>query len=73
MTLQIEMEYEKGLDFDYEALAKKVVEAALDSENCPYEAEVNLLLTSDDQPGISEHRPGDGCAVLSYAGLSGSW
>ena len=49
MTLQIEMEYEKGLDFDYEALAKKVVEAALDSENCPYEAEVNLLLTSDEE------------------------
>ena len=38
MTLNIEMEYETPLDFDYEELAKKVTEAALDYENCPYEA-----------------------------------
>ena len=35
MTLNIEMEYETPLDFDYEELAKKVTEAALDYENCP--------------------------------------
>ena len=30
MTLNLEMEYEENLDFDYEELAKKVIEAALD-------------------------------------------
>ena len=28
MTLNLEMEYEGELDFDYEELAKKVIEAA---------------------------------------------
>lgn len=37
---------------DPKDLARRVIEAALDSENCPYEAEVNLLLT--DNEGIHE-------------------
>lgn len=49
MTLNVEMEYEKKLDFDYEALAKKVTEAALDYEKCLYETEINLILTSDEE------------------------
>ena len=49
MTLNIEMEYETPLDFDYEELAKKVTEAALDYENCPYEAEINLVLTGNEE------------------------
>lgn len=49
MTLHIEMEYEPGLDFDYTSLAKKVVDTALDFEKCPYETEVSLVLTSDEE------------------------
>jgi probable rRNA maturation factor len=45
------MEYEAKdkLDFDYEALLKKVVEGCMDFENCPYEAEVSILLTNDEE------------------------
>jgi len=34
---------------DTKALAKRVIEAALDFEHCPYEAEINLLLTNDKE------------------------
>ena len=47
MTLNIDKEYPGNVDFDYESIARQVVEAALDSENCPYEAEVSLVLTTD--------------------------
>ena len=36
MTLNLEMEYEEKLDFDYEELAKKVIEAALEYEAVSY-------------------------------------
>ena len=39
-------------DFDYEELARRVVEFALDHEGFPYECEVNLTLT--DNAGIHE-------------------
>lgn len=45
MTLNYEEE--ETLSFDAEALAKKVILHCLDFEQCPYESEVNLLLTSD--------------------------
>ena len=35
-------------DAAYEKIAKEVVEAALDFEKCPYEAEVNVILTDND-------------------------
>ena len=47
--LDVEMEYEENLDFDYEELAKKVIEAALDYEGCPYETEINLVLTGNEE------------------------
>ncbi|MEE0713525.1 MAG: rRNA maturation RNase YbeY [Blautia sp.] len=37
------------MDFDYEELAKKVMEAALDYEGCPYETEINLVLTGNEE------------------------
>lgn len=49
MTINIEYEASEKLDFDYEVLLKKVVEACLDYENCPYETEVNILFTNDDE------------------------
>lgn len=45
MTLCFEEEGNVTLDLPCKELAKKVVEAALDYVECPYEAEVNLLLT----------------------------
>ena len=52
MSLLIEAEVEVKFDFDYEELAGRVVEFALDHEAFPYECEVNLTLT--DNAGIHE-------------------
>lgn len=49
MTLLFEEEGELRLDLPCEELATKVIEAALDYEDCPYEVEVNLLLTMNDE------------------------
>ena len=49
MSLFIEEEGGTALPFDVEETARLVVEAALELENCPYEAEVNLLLTTDKE------------------------
>ena len=48
MTLNYEEEGEVKLPVDCEGLAKEVIEAALDYAECPYEAEVNLILTDND-------------------------
>lgn len=49
MTIYFEEEGELKLDLECESLAKTVVEGVLDYENCPYEAEVNLLLTMNKE------------------------
>ncbi|HJA68090.1 MAG TPA: rRNA maturation RNase YbeY [Candidatus Mediterraneibacter cottocaccae] len=49
MSLFIEEEGSVCLPFDVENTAELVVSAALDYIGCPYEAEVNLLLTTDDE------------------------
>lgn len=49
MTFNIEYEAERKLDFAYEELIDSVILAALDAEECPYEAEVNIILTNDKQ------------------------
>lgn len=49
MSLFIEEEGGTALPFDVEETARLVVEAALELENCPYETEVNLLLTTDKE------------------------
>ena len=49
MTLLYEDEYGKEWPFDPEKLADKVIEACLDYENCPYEVQVNLLLTGNEE------------------------
>lgn len=49
MTFHIEYEATKQLEFDYESLVKKVMEACMDYEECPYEAEINLLFTNDEE------------------------
>lgn len=49
MTLHVEEEGEVRLPLACEKLAEKVITAALDHVGCPYEAEVNLLLTTDEE------------------------
>lgn len=48
MTFQIEKETDKPFLIDYETIGKKVVEAALDFEGCPYESEINLIITDNE-------------------------
>ena len=49
MTLFFEEEGELELDLPCKELAEKVINAALDYVDCPYETEVNLLLTMNDE------------------------
>lgn len=49
MTINIEYEAEKKLNIPYEEIIREVVTATLDYEKCPYEAEVNVLLTDDGE------------------------
>lgn len=52
MTLYLENEAEARFSFSTEETAKLVIEAVLDSEGCPFDATVNLLIT--DNEGIRE-------------------
>lgn len=49
MTLNFEEEGNLSLPLECEKLAYTVVEAALDYVGCPYEAEVSLLLTMNEE------------------------
>ena len=49
MTIYLEEEGDLKLPVDTETLAREAAEAALDEIGCPYEAEVNLLLTMNGQ------------------------
>lgn len=49
MTINIEYEAEKKLEIPYEEIIRDVVEASLDYEGCPYEAEVNVVLTGNEE------------------------
>ena len=49
MSLFMEIETERELPFDAEEVAKLVIGTALDYVGCPYETEINLLLTTDEE------------------------
>lgn len=49
MTVLFEEEGELTLPLECEELAQRVIEAATDYVECPYEAEVNLLLTMNEE------------------------
>ena len=49
MSIIIENEYKGTIDIPYEKIAEEVIAAAIDYENCPYECEVNLLLTDNEE------------------------
>lgn len=58
MTLIMENEQDITFDFDPYETARLVVEGVLDQEQCPYEAEVELILTDSEtiQRMNREHR-----------------
>ena len=72
MQLYLENETEYQFDFEPEKVAEDVIRTVLDTEKCPYDVEVNLLITDND--GIQQYnremrdidRPTD---VLSFPGL----
>ena len=47
MTVTVERETDKKLDFNEEEVIREVVRGALAAEQCPYDAEVDVLLTDD--------------------------
>lgn len=49
MTIFIERETEKSLPFDVEEVANKVIKETLQKEGCPYEVEVSMVLTTDEE------------------------
>lgn len=73
MTFYVENETDTEFDFSVEDTVRDVMEEVLDSENCPFESEINVLLTDND--GIHRFnmeyrkidRPTD---VLSFPNLS---
>lgn len=52
MTINIDYEAERKLEISWEEILKEIICASLDFEQCPYEAEVNVVLT--DNSGIRE-------------------
>ncbi len=49
MTFNIDVETEKELGIEYKKITEDIINATLDFENCPYESEVNIILTSNDE------------------------
>ena len=60
MTFYIENETNVEFDFPLQEIADKVILCVLDTEGCPYETQVNILLT--DNKGIKEYN-------LNYRGI----
>jgi probable rRNA maturation factor len=52
MTILLEKDTEFQCELNYEEIAEQVINAALDYVKCPYECQVNILLT--DNEGIRE-------------------
>lgn len=53
MTFYVENETEVSFPFDLEAVVEEVAQAVLEGEKCPYEAQLNVLVT--DNHGIREY------------------
>lgn len=48
MTFNFDSEVDFNFDFDAKEIYEQAVNAVLDYENCPYEADISLLLTDDE-------------------------
>ncbi len=72
MTFHIDYEANAQLNFDYEKLVGQVIEACLDYEGCPYEAELSVLFTdnAEIQKINQEYRGIDAATdVLSFPAI----
>ncbi len=49
MTLNTDLEKKHDFGFDHEALFEEIVRTVLKEENCPFEAEVSLLITGNEE------------------------
>lgn len=49
MTVHFEYEAENVFSFDYQALMRCVMEKVLEYEDCPYEVEVNVVITDNEE------------------------
>lgn len=49
MTFQIEYETDRELGIDVAVLANQVAEKVLETEGCPYDAQVNLVITDNEE------------------------
>lgn len=49
MTIQFEFEANDQFSFDYETLIQKVINESIDYINCPYESEVNVVITGNEE------------------------
>ena len=49
MTINIDCETADKLELPYEEIIRNVVLSSLEYENCPYEAEVNVVLTDNEE------------------------
>ncbi len=49
MTINIDYDAARKLDLPYEEIVRQVVTDALEYEECPYEAEINVVLTDDEE------------------------
>ena len=49
MTIEIEYEARQTTELPYREIIQKVIEAALDDIECPFEAEISVLLTDNDE------------------------
>ena len=69
MTINIEYETEIELNIPYEDIIKSVINESIDYEKCPYEAEINVILTDNSEIHQinKEHRAVDSPTdVLSF-------
>lgn len=48
MTFYVENETDKDFSFDVEQIVEQVAEEVLEMENCPYEVQLNVLLTDNE-------------------------
>ena len=48
MTIYVENETDFTFPFDTKELCSRVAEAVLDAEGCPYETEINVLITDNE-------------------------
>ncbi|NLK99542.1 MAG: rRNA maturation RNase YbeY [Clostridiales bacterium] len=49
MTIHLEYEATRQLNIDYHELINSVVQECLDYQECPYETEISILLTDDNE------------------------